>query len=99
MVLDRCVSGLNPPNALLLKVKFCGILTSCIAHSVHEREKMDISPSAATPHKDELCVVAFRITHELVIDAMNFRRDFKECYEQVIASLRQRRGLESIAKA
>jgi hypothetical protein len=70
-------------------VIFYGILTSCIFCLRKETKEMNASPAAARPRQEELCVAAFRITEGLVIDTGNIRRDFKECYEQVAASLRQ----------
>jgi hypothetical protein len=90
----------NDSATLLLKTKFYGILISCtFCVPVCERKKMSASPATTTPHQDQLCVVAFKITQGLVIDAGNLRRDFNECYEQVVASLREQRMKESIAKA
>jgi hypothetical protein len=60
---------------------------------------MTNSLATTMPPQEPLCVVAFRITHGLVIDARNFRLNFNECYQQVAESLRQQREKESIAKA
>lgn len=49
---------------------------------------MDTVTTTGVSHKQELCVIAYIMTHEII--ARNTRPNFDECYNEVLRSLRQR---------